>query len=74
MSITTKPKTKRRRDSAIAGGEFCSQRDLELRWGCNAVTAMTRLRNAGIRPYHFAKTSLRYKLADVVAYEESLKI
>jgi hypothetical protein len=65
-------KTKRRLDSAIAGGTFVSQRDLENRWGCNARTAATRIKAAGLAQYLFSEKSIRYKLSDIEAYEHQV--
>jgi hypothetical protein len=62
-------KARRRLDSAIAGGVFASQRDLERRWGCNARTAAQRIKEAKIPQYAFAQKAIRYKLSDVEAYE-----
>lgn len=62
-------KAKRRLDSAIAGGVFVSQRDLESRWGCNSRTASSRIKAAGIAQYLFSEKSVRYKLTDIEAYE-----
>jgi hypothetical protein len=65
-------KAKRRLDSAIQGGTFVSQRDLENRWGCNARTASTRIKAAGLAQYLFSEKSIRYKLSDVETYERQV--
>jgi hypothetical protein len=62
-------RAKRRLDSAIAGGVFASQRDLELRWGCNPRTAAQRIKDARIPQYAFAEKAIRYRLSDIEAYE-----
>jgi hypothetical protein len=73
MSKTVfKAKAKRRLDSAIAGGIFASQRDLEARWGCNPKTAATRIKAAGLPAYLFSGTSVRYRISDVEAYERQV--
>lgn len=66
----TKPRrTPRRRDTAAAGGTFLSRYDLMQRWGCVMTTVMVRIKEGNIPEYVFNEKSVRYKLADVEAFE-----
>jgi hypothetical protein len=72
-------KTKRKRlkprrlNSALAGGTFVTVQDVALRWGVIRKTALARLGEAGIAAYHFSDQCVRFRIEDVVRYEESLR-
>lgn len=59
----------RRADSAADGGVFCSRYDLCRRWGSTMRTTVSRIKAANIPEYVFTGQSVRYKLEDVVSYE-----
>jgi hypothetical protein len=63
----------RKPNSAQAGGTFLTIADLMSRWGLERRTTLIRLREAQIASYRFTDQIIRYRLDEVVRYEETLR-
>ena len=69
-----KPRDRTKFNTAIAGGALFSRPDLGGRWGLGAATVKTRVKEGIelglIAPIHLSDQAIRYRLEDVVKYEE----
>jgi hypothetical protein len=63
----------RRPTSAQDGGAFLTLQDVMKRWGQSRTTALAHLEKAGISRYRFSDQLIRYRIDEVVRYEESLR-
>jgi hypothetical protein len=73
-----KPRDRTKFNTAIAGGVLYSRPDLGRHWGLGPVTVKTRVKE-GIElglivPIYLSDQAIRYRLEDVVKYEEYKRV
>jgi hypothetical protein len=73
LSKTEPVRRFRKPNSALEGGTFLTIADIMARWGLERRTTLIRLREAGIASYRFTDQIIRYRLDEVVRYEETLR-
>jgi hypothetical protein len=61
----------RRPTTAADGGAFLTLQDIMKRWGLSRTTALAHLH--GIARYHFSDQTTRFRVDDIIRYEESLR-
>jgi hypothetical protein len=73
LSKTEPVRRFRKPNSALGGGTFLTILDLMNRWGLERRTTLKHLQAANIAAYRFTDQIVRYRLDEIVRYEETLR-